>query len=563
MPAVKPKQLSEARFRKLFDETHAMSIQGYRSDGTVVYWNAASEKIYGYSPAEALGKNLLDLIIPSEMREEVRSAVDWMFANKTGIPSGRLNLKHKNGSSVPVYSSHTVVELPGEEPIMFCMDADMRALDLAEAEVQKLSYFDVLTGLPNRRLLLDHLQGALQGLRLEHQYGALLLLDIDNFHGINDTLGYDAGDQVLVACARRLQHHISEPSIVARIAADEFVVLLQPLEHSIGAAATEAELAAQRLLQALRRPVAIDQQPHNLQAKIGITVFGNRSEDQHELLRQVDIALKHAKSREETAIAFFDRSMEANIQRRIKLSQALSTALEKEQFFLEVQPQVDVQQHVVGYEALLRWRHPVLGLIPPDEFIPIAESNHSIHAIGDWVFEQCCWQIVRWQKANCYHHLRLSINVSAVQFRRDDYVKRTQSILQRAGADPAQLRLELTESLMAGNIDFIVEQMQALKDLGLSLSLDDFGTGYASLAYLTRFPLDELKIDRAFVTDLADDGKGALLAATIIGLGRNMNLTVIAEGVETIEQFGRLRDMGCEVFQGYWFGKPSPHLPEA
>ncbi|MBG23429.1 MAG: hypothetical protein CMF22_08230 [Idiomarinaceae bacterium] len=413
------KQISEARFHKLFDDTQAMSIQGYRADGTVVYWNAASEKIYGYTTAEALGQSLYDLIIPPDMRDDVHQAVAWMFEHKQGIPSARLNLKHKNGTTVPVFSSHTVVALPNDEPIMFCMDADMRALEIAENQVQRLSYFDPLTDLPNRRLLLERLTSILRPNNGDTRVAALMIIDIDNFHSINESLGYTSGDRVLMHCAQCLQQFAPAPDDIARLGKDEFVLLLASA--------------------------------------------GNSS---------------------------------------------------------------------------------------------AAVSTNAILPIGDWVLEQSCLQLVQWASQADTKRLNLSVNVSSEQFRRGDFVSRVQQILLNSGANPKNLRLELTESLMAEDIEFVVSQMHNLRELGVSISLDDFGTGYASLAYLSQLPLDELKIDRAFVKDLNKQGKGELLTETLISLGRSMNLTVIAEGVETHEQFERLQELGCEFFQGYLFGKP-------
>ena len=540
------KQISEARFHKLFDDTQAMSIQGYRVDGSVVYWNAASERIYGYSTSEALGRSLYDLIIPQDMRDEVKQAVAWMFDNEEGIPPARLNLKHKDGSTVPVYSSHTVVSLPNDEPIMFCMDADMRSLEMAEAEVQRLSYYDSLTGLPNRRLILERITSAMRNTSSDTSAAALLIVDIEKFHSINDSLGYSVGDRVLVSCAESLQQFSSSPDDLARLGKDEFALVLPCSTSSLDAVAAEAELMATQILQKLKAPLILDGRSHQLNACIGITLFhcpGTLPGE--ELLRQADIALKMAKRSNTTDISFFDSQMESSVKKRLEISQALNHAVDNDELALALQPQVDQNQNITGFEALLRWHHPKFKTLSPNDFIPIAEANDSIIALGDWVLEKSS------------ESFNISVNVSPVQFRRGDFVQRVKNILKTTGANPKCLCLELTESLIADDIDFIVEQMASLRELGVSISLDDFGTGYASLAYLTRLPLDELKIDRAFVRDLDGHSKGALLTETIISLGRSMNLTVIAEGVETEQQFKRLQNMGCEHFQGYFFGKPS------
>ncbi|WP_258240920.1 putative bifunctional diguanylate cyclase/phosphodiesterase [Pseudidiomarina homiensis] len=552
------KQSSEARFHKLFDDTQAMSIQGYRADGTVVYWNAASEKIYGYSTPEALGQSLYDLIIPDEMREDVKQAVAWMFEHQQGIPTARLNLKHKDGSTVPVYSSHTVVALPNDEPIMFCMDADMRALEVAEAEVQRLSYYDPLTDLPNRRLLLERLASITRSNNNNEPVAALLLVDIDNFHSINESLGFSIGDRVLAHCAQCLRRLSQSPDDLARLGKDEFAIVLPSPHSSFDAVAAQAEHLATEVLQALETPLTLNDASHKLSACIGITLFRcPNAMAGDELLRQADIALKTAKRSGDTAISFFDRKMESAVKERLQLSQALNHAIERHQLSLAMQPQVNKYQQLIGFEALLRWNHPELGEISPADFIPIAETTGAILSIGDWVLEKSCETLVRWATNSSSKHLKLSLNVSPIQFRRGDFVPRVEQLLKRTGANPKNLRFELTESLMAGDINFIVRQMNSLRKLGVSMSLDDFGTGYASLAYLTQLPLDELKIDRAFVQDLDQRGKGELLTETLISLGRSMNLAVIAEGVETDKQFERLQELGCEFFQGYLFGRPS------
>lgn len=551
------KQISEARFHKLFDDTQAMSIQGYRADGTVVYWNAASEKIYGYTTAEALGQSLYDLIIPPDMRDDVHQAVAWMFEHKQGIPSARLNLKHKNGTTVPVFSSHTVVALPNDEPIMFCMDADMRALEIAENQVQRLSYFDPLTDLPNRRLLLERLASILRPNNGDSPVAALMIVDIDNFHSINESLGYASGDRVLMHCAQCLQQFAPAPDDIARLGKDEFVLLLASAGNSSAAVATNAEQTAKQLIAALEAPLQLDNSTHKLSACIGITLFDCPSEQPgDELLRQADIALKSAKKSNDAQICFFDTDMENAVKERLKIAQALAHAVDKKEFKLAFQPQVNRHGQLIGFEALLRWSHPEFGAISPEQFIPIAETTNAILPIGDWVLEQSCLQLVQWASQADTKRLNLSVNVSSEQFRRGDFVSRVQQILLNSGANPKNLRLELTESLMAEDIEFVVSQMHNLRELGVSISLDDFGTGYASLAYLSQLPLDELKIDRAFVKDLNKQGKGELLTETLISLGRSMNLAVIAEGVETHEQFERLQELGCEFFQGYLFGKP-------
>ncbi|MGO3227419.1 MAG: EAL domain-containing protein [Oceanisphaera sp.] len=552
------KTISEARFQRLFADTQSMSIQGYRVDGSVVYWNAASERIYGYSASEVQGKTLYDLIIPQEMLGDTKRAVALMFANKQAVPSARLNLKHKNGSTVPVYSSHTVVSLPNDETIMFCMDADLRELEVAEAEVQRLYYYDSLTGLPNRRLILERIASAMRHVNSDCPCAALLIVDVDSFHSINDSLGYSHGDKVLINIAKVLQQYRSATDELARLGKDEFALFLPCVASSPGAAAAEAERLATTIINTLKMSVVLEGKAHHLMACVGIALFDRPNHlSSEELLRQANIALKMAKRSKKNKIRFFDKKMELMVKERLKISQALNCAIQNNELALALQPQVNAQRELVSFEALLRWQHPELGVVSPLDFIPIAEATGSIISMGDWVLEQSCYRLVRWSSQKTYEDMSISVNVSPVQFRSGHFIQRVQSILDKTGANPRKLRFELTENLMVDDIDFVVKQMESLRRLGISISLDDFGTGYASLAYLTRLPLDELKVDRVFVNNLNEKKQGALLAQTIISLGRNMNLMVIAEGVETQEQFERLRSMGCEYFQGYLFGKPT------
>lgn len=385
-----------------------------------------------------------------------------------------------------------------------------------------------------------------------------MLVDIDNFHSINDSLGYESGDQALIHCAKCLMAFAKTSDGLARLGKDEFTLLLPDLGSDVAKAATQAEQLAQCLLEEIQRPLRLGNKTHKLYARVGITLFDcNSNLDGNTILSQADIALKSAKRHADSTISFFDKQMEVSLHKRLHLSQALHHAIEKQQLHIAYQPQVNRFQQLVSCEALLRWQHPEYGAIAPSDFIPIAEANGSMIEIGDWVLQTCGEKLVEWSKRPEFEHLSLSINVSSLQFRQADFVQRVQTILSRTGANPKKMRFELTESLMANDLGFIIEQMKKLRKLGITLSLDDFGTGYASLAYLTQLPLDELKIDRAFVNDLQPQSKGALLTETIISLGRSMNLAVIAEGVETQAQFERLQDLGCEFFQGYLFGRPS------
>lgn len=673
------RDVTEARFQKLFDEADALSIQGYLPDGTVVYWNRASEKIYGYTAEEALGGNLLDLIIPPPMREEVAGAVRWMFEAGQGIPPGRLNLMHKSGRTVPVYSSHTVVSVPGQLPVMFCMDSDMTALDQAEAELRlaaaafesqqgmfvtdadgvilrvnrtferstgypatevvgktlrflksgrhppafyadmwrtlqekgawegevlnkyrdgaihadwiavsavrdpsgrvthyvgtqtdmtqrkeaeakiiRLAFYDTLTQLPNRRLLLDRLKHAVAASSRAQGIGALFLIDVDEFKVVNDTLGHDFGDQLLTQLAARLTASIRKTDTAARVGADEFAVLIDGLAPASQDAVAVAESVGHKIQAALSQSYRLGQRDYVCSVSIGVTLFAGEGSSADDLLRQADLAMYEAKAAGRNALRFYDPEMQRAVSVRAEMTSGLREALRKQQFVLYYQPQVDVDGRTLGAEVLIRWNRPGRGVVSPGEFIPFAESAGLILPLGRWVLETACRQLASWAAAPNCEHLTLAVNISPHQFQQANFVAEVLEVLDRTGANPRRLKLELTESMLLDSVDDVVAKMSALKKHGIGFALDDFGTGYSSLAYLRRIPFDQLKIDQAFVRDLLDDPTCAAIAEAIVLLGRTMRLSVIAEGVEQEAQRTRLRGLGCEAFQGYLFGKPVP-----
>jgi len=670
---------TEVRFQKLFEEADAMSIQGYLTDGTVVYWNLASERIYGYTAAEALGANLLDLIIPLEMHEQAAAAVRWMFETGKGIPPSRLTLKHKDGRRVPVYSSHTIVTVPGQSPVMFCMDADMSALDQAEAELRvaaaafesqqgmlitdaegmilrvnaaftratgyaaaeavgktprlirsgrqppefyralwqdlrtagfwqgeiwnqrkngeiyadwvtisavkdergrvtnyvgtqtdmtqrkkaeakitRLAFFDPLTQLPNRRLILDRLQRSVGANLRNRSAGALLFIDVDDFQTLNDTLGHDLGDLLLQQIAQRLRIIVHERDTAARLGGDEFVVLLEDLSPDLTEAAAAAKTVGDTILTSLSQVYHLQEQEYLGSVSLGITLFSQQESSVDELMRQADLALYEAKAAGRNTLRFFDLEMQAAVTRRAALMNGLREGLRRQQFKLFLQPQVNCDGTLVGAEALVRWHCPIRGLVSPADFISVAEESGLILPLGQWVLETACALLATWAAHPATEHLTLAVNVSARQFRQTDFVDQMVATLNRFQTNPRRLKLELTESLLVDRLDEVIITMSALKALGLGIALDDFGTGYSSLAYLRHLPLEQLKIDRSFVRDLPADHDSAAIAQTIIVLGRTMGLRVLAEGVETQAQRDLLASLGCHYFQGYFFGEPMP-----
>ncbi len=385
----------------------------------------------------------------------------------------------------------------------------------------------------------------------------MLFIDLDNFKTLNDTLGHDIGDLLLEQVAARLTTCVREGDTVARIGGDEFVVMLEDLSEDTLEAAEQTETIADKILATLNQPYRLGIHAHHSTPSIGATLFNN-NKSIDELLKQADIAMYQAKKAGRNTLRFFDPEMQKNINSRALLEIELRKALEKQEFQLYYQIQVDSAHAPIGAEALIRWQHPQRGLVPPLEFIPLAEDTGLILPIGQWVLETACAQIKAWEQDALTDALALCVNVSAKQFHQSDFVAQVRASVLRHGINPQRLKLELTESMLLENIDDTIATMVALRESGVGFSLDDFGTGYSSLQYLKRLPLDQLKIDQSFVRDIAIDSSDKAIVTTIIAMAHSLNLGVIAEGVETEEQRQFLENTGCSHYQGYLFGKPLP-----
>ena len=537
---------SELRFRSLLRNIPSISVQGYLQDGTTSYWNQASEQLYGYTAEEALGGNLLDLIIPPPMRDGVRAHMQHMFATGEVIPAGELQLQRKDGTPVHVFSSHAYIQVPGHPPEMFCIDIDISGRKAAEDEARYLAFYDALTQLPNRRLLVDRLQQVLVNGARSGLTTAVLFVDLDNFKTLNDTRGHEVGDLLLKDVAQRLRSCVREQDTVARLGGDEFVVVLQNLSSDAPEAAAQARTLGELILAQLRQPYELAGHEHHFTASIGVTLLNHQRDSVDEVLKQADMAMYRAKDAGRNTLRFFDPDMQQAVNRRALLETELHNGLRRAQFLLLYQPQVDSQGRVTGAEALVRWQHPVQGMVPPSEFIPLAEESGLILPLGHWVMETALRQQARWQQDPQFAQLSLAINVSARQFLQDDFVAQVLALVQQTGANPVQIKLELTESLLLDNVDSVIATMRALKAHGLGFSLDDFGTGYSSLSYLKRLPLDQIKIDQGFVRDVLLDASDAAIARSIIALAGSLGLAVIAEGVETTAHYQFLLAHGCQ-----------------
>ncbi|HPB91690.1 MAG TPA: EAL domain-containing protein [Rugosibacter sp.] len=428
-----------------------------------------------------------------------------------------------------------------------------------EEQVLRLAYYDELTNLPNRRLLLDRLNKALSANARSGKYSALLFIDLDNFKSINDTMGHSAGDVLLHFVALRLVSCVRHEDTVARLGGDEFVVMLESLKNNPTEALEQAEATSKKILNTLRAPYLLNNKEQRATPSIGAVVFSNKHElTADTLIKQADIAMYHAKQAGRNSVYFFNPQMEAKVSERVSLASDLHDALEKNQLSLVYQIQVNRTGLALGAEALLRWHHPTKGMVSPLQFIPIAEDTGLIVPVGLWVLNEACAQIRLWQKNEKTRHLVLAINVSARQFLQPDFVAQVELAVERHQINPRGLKIELTESVLIADVKEIVGKMNLLQTLGIHFALDDFGTGYSSLQYIKQLPLNQLKIDQSFIRDIETDSQDRSIVRTIIATAKSFNLEVIAEGVETIGQKNFLVDEGCYNFQGYFFSKPLP-----
>ncbi|MBO9680238.1 MAG: EAL domain-containing protein [Acidovorax sp.] len=428
----------------------------------------------------------------------------------------------------------------------------------AEAEIQRLAFYDDLTGLPNRRLLMDRLEQATRLGARDGAHGALLFLDLDNFKGINDTMGHEWGDGLLVQVAERLSACVRASDTVARLGGDEFVVVLQGLHALEAEAAALAEAVAQKILATLNQPYDVRGRTMHSTPSIGIVLFCGTEQPVPELLQRADLAMYQAKSRGRNMLCFFDLGMQAAATARSALEADIRAGLQRDEFLLHYQRVVDADGAMLGAEALVRWRHSERGMVPPGEFIAVAEQTGLILPLGRRVLREACQQLAQWAREPACAHWTLSVNVSAQEFRHPGFVQQVLDVIAETQADPRRLKLELTESLLLHDVEDTIARMRMLRAQGVGLSLDDFGTGYSSLSYLKRLPLSQLKIDQSFVRDVLTDPSDAAIACTVVALANSLGLDVVAEGVESDGQRDFLLRNGCRRFQGYLFGRPGP-----
>jgi diguanylate cyclase (GGDEF)-like protein len=483
----------------------------------------------------------------------------WRELLNTGSWTGEIWDKRKNGEIYPKWLTITAVKNEaGETAEYVAIFSDITERKQAEEEILHLAFYDALTGLPNRRLLLDRFRSALSLSARSRQHGAVLFLDMDRFKVLNDTLGHDHGDLLLVEVAQRIQDCVREVDTVARLGGDEFVVLFEEVSTDAEDASQKVAVIAEKLRVALAAPYLLDGHEHHSSPSIGVCLYCGNEEPVDALLKRADMAMYQAKDSGRNAVQFFDPLMQHAVETRAALEADLRRALAGQQLHLYYQIQVGDDHRPLGAEALVRWAHPVRGMVMPAQFIPVAEESSLILDIGDWVLETACRQLAAWERNAQMRNLVLAVNVSAPQFRMHDFVGRVTELTRMHGINPARLKLELTESVVLSDVAEVVAKMRALKELGVKLSMDDFGVGYSSLAYLKQLPLDQIKIDKSFVRNIATDANDAVMVQAIIDMAQNFRMDVIAEGVETEAQLDFLRQNGCQAYQGYLFSKPIP-----
>jgi diguanylate cyclase (GGDEF)-like protein/PAS domain S-box-containing protein len=527
------------------------------ADLQILRINRACSEITGYAAEEAVGHR--PSLFSSGRHDAAFYREMWASITTTGVWKGEIWNRRKNGELYPQWASISAVkDDDGRVTHYVASFMDISQRKSAENEIKHLAFYDPLTRLPNRRLMLDRLRHALIASARNESSGALFFIDIDNFKALNDTLGHDKGDLLLASIARRLSAIVREDDTVARLGGDEFVIMMEGLSLNAIFAASQAKLVGRKVLDAFIEPHDLDGSVYNCSASIGIALFIGQADTVEELLKQADLAMYQAKAAGRGTLRFFDPHMQSAAMARAALEVDLREGLRKNQLLLHYQPQVNDDGRVTGAEALVRWQHPERGMIAPVEFIPLAEETGLILPLGLWVLETACTQLALWSQRPEMAQFTVAVNVSAHQMRQRDFVDQVADVLKRTGANPQRLKLELTESLLVANVEEVIEKMFALKAKGVGFALDDFGTGYSSLSYLKRLPLDQLKIDQSFVRDIHVDANDAVIAKTIVALAESLGLGVIAEGVETSAQRDFLAEAGCHAHQGFFFSRPLP-----
>jgi diguanylate cyclase (GGDEF)-like protein/PAS domain S-box-containing protein len=549
---------NELRFMQLADQSRTM-VWEIDAEGMYTYVSDVAALILGYQPDEMIGRLHFYDLHPEEGREAFKIAALEVFARKEPFVDFENQVMTRDGQMIWVATNGIPIEnSDGTLAGYRGSDVEITERKKNDEKIRLLAFYDSLSALPNKTLLIERMKLAMSESVRSGEYGALILIDLDNFKIINDTLGYKTGDMMLKQAAQRITSCVRESDTVARLGGDEFVVVLVGLSQNQLDAATASETIAEKILSRLNQKYMLNDVAYSSTASMGMTLFHGHENTLEDLIKQSDLALYRSKAQGKNTLSFFDPEMESALKQRLDLEDALSKGIEEGEFVLYYQPQVYQNGEVVGAEALIRWVHPEKGMISPADFIPIAEDTGLILPLGRWILQAACDQLSQWGRYEKTADITLAVNVSVHQFSQSNFVEEVLAALQHSGADPKKLKLEITESLLISNIEEITEKMNRLKSSGVSFSLDDFGTGYSSLVYLKRLPLDQLKIDQSFVKDLLVNANDAIICKSVIAIAKSMSFSVIAEGVETQQQQDVLAKMGCYDYQGYWFSRPLP-----
>ncbi|MBV8503294.1 MAG: EAL domain-containing protein [Paucibacter sp.] len=527
------------------------------ADGKIRSFNRAATKIFGYRADEVIGQNLSILMPQAEQARHQRHMSRYEATRRPHVIGvGREDFgRHKSGRVFPIFLSVAAIEGEGRPSYVGLIRDISQARD-AQARIERLAFFDSLTGLSNRSALMDRIQACVAAMEQRGGHALLICADLDQFKSVNNTLGHGTGDQLLRSVGAKFAQCVEQDGCVARLGGDEFAILIDRLGPDAELAYQQASVWCQRLMQIVRDRHDLMGHEYRISASMGAAVFGGSGHAPEELLRRADMAMHQAKAESRDTYRFFDQALAEAARDKAALLNDLRLALPRGELVLAYQPQVDHAGRVHGAEALIRWKHAVRGLVSPGEFIPIAEQSGFVIEIGHWVLRQACDMLARWRRDSSTEKLSLAVNISATEFRDPDFVASLSRALAVSGADPRRLKLELTESVLAVDLAELAHKLTVLKQLGVSLSLDDFGTGYSSIAYLRELPLDQLKIDRSFIVDIANNRRDEVLVRGMVEMCKLLGLSVIVEGVETEAQRERLLACGCRSFQGYLTGRP-------
>lgn len=556
--ALKTIQKHDKKLRAVIDGAFD-AILTIDTAGLLVEFNPAAERIFGYKKDEVIGKLMSELIIPARYRtahhaghqQYVMSGVKHIFNQRIELVAMRAD-----GSEFPIELTLTALK-DADLSLVTGFVRDISEQKKARQEIENFAYYDALTALPNRRLLIDRYQHAILIAQRASTYCGLLFIDLDKFKTLNDTKGHDVGDQLLIEVAKRVQNTVRAGDTVARLSGDEFVVIIENLDASATVAYQQVSEVAQKLLAELNKPYYLSFFEFVTSASIGITLFNDNQLTFEDHLRHADTAMYLSKDSGGNTYRFYDQLTQESIEKSFALESALSLALTNQELYFNYQPIVNVDKQVVAAEVLLRWTHPTLGNVSPVEFIPIAEKTNQIIKIGHWVLAQACQQLKIWESDPVLSQIKLSVNISAKQFLYINFVQELREILAKTDINPDQLKLELTETAVIDNIDDVINKMKVLKQMGVRISLDDFGIGHSSLVYLKKLPVTQIKIDQSFVHDVLTDSNDAAIIQMILAVGKTIHCDIVAEGVEQIEQYDLLRSFGCDYFQGYYFSRPT------